>query len=85
MSEPSNSVKTQLTPTVFETSSKRRLVGVYGTIDLSWKNMLYLNLTGRNDWSSTLAPKERSFFYPSVSVSWVFTELLGSDMKDVLS
>src|SRR4029077_12662665 len=35
-------------------STKRRLVGVYGDIGLSYKNILFLNMTGRNDWSSTL-------------------------------
>lgn len=73
------------TPTVYGTLSKRRLVGVYGTVDLSWKQMVYLNFTGRNDWSSTLAPKNRSFFYPSVSGSFVFTELLNSDIRKIIS
>ena len=47
----------------------------YGNIDLAWKEMLFLTLTGRNDWSSTLPAANRSFFYPSTSVSWIFTEL----------
>ncbi|ATL49751.1 SusC/RagA family TonB-linked outer membrane protein [Chitinophaga caeni] len=55
---------------------KRRLVGVYGAINLGYKDMLYLDMTARNDWSSTLPKKNNSFFYPSVSGSWVFTELL---------
>ena len=47
---------------------------LYGTIDLSWKNQLFLNLTGRNDWFSTLADDSNSYFYPSVTASWVFTD-----------
>ncbi len=64
---------------------ERRLVGVYGTADLSWKSMFYLNLTGRNDWSSTLAPKSRSYFYPSASMSFVFSELLKGKAKEIIS
>lgn len=71
------------TPSVYETLSKRRLVGLYGSVDLGFKNMLYLNVSARNDWSSTLPISNRSFFYPSVSGSFVFSELL--DMKDIIS
>ena len=56
--------------------SQKRLVGVYGEIRASWKNMLYLTVTGRNDWTSTLPIDNRSYFYPSVSGSFVFTEVL---------
>ncbi|HSU50663.1 MAG TPA: TonB-dependent receptor, partial [Segetibacter sp.] len=58
------------------TSNKRRIVGVFGEIGFSYKNYLFLNATGRNDWSSTLPIENRSYFYPSVSSSFVFTELL---------
>jgi TonB-linked SusC/RagA family outer membrane protein len=60
----------------FNEYSSRRLVGVYSQLNLAYKNMLFLDVTARNDWSSTLPPNNRSFFYPSVSGSWVFTELL---------
>lgn len=70
------------TPSVFATISQRRLVGVYGSVDLGYKDMLFLNVSARNDWSSTLPVKNRSFFYPSVSASFVFSELL--DAKDFL-
>jgi TonB-linked SusC/RagA family outer membrane protein len=53
-----------------------RVVGVYGIASLAWKNMLYLDITGRNDWSSSLPQENRSFFYPSASLSWVFTEAI---------
>ena len=55
---------------------RKRLVGVYGEAGASWKNMLFLTVTGRNDWSSTLPVENRSYFYPSVSGAFVFTELL---------
>ena len=63
--------------------SKKRLVGVYGEARASWKNMIYLTVTGRNDWSSTLPVNNRSYFYPSVSASFAFTELLPKN--DVLT
>lgn len=49
-------------------------VGVYGQVRLDYKNALFLDMTARNDWSSTLSPGNRSFFYPSVGLSWVITE-----------
>jgi TonB-linked SusC/RagA family outer membrane protein len=57
-------------------TSARRLVGVYGDLNLSYRSMLFLGATARNDWSSTLPKENNSFFYPSVSASFVFTELL---------
>lgn len=56
--------------------TKKRLVGTYGEIGVSYKNIAFLTATGRNDWSSTLPLDNRSYFYPSVSGSVVFTELL---------
>lgn len=57
-------------------SSVRRLWGVYYDMTLGYKNMLFLNATGRNDWSSTLPKQNNSYFYPSVSAGFVFTELM---------
>ncbi|WP_293300357.1 SusC/RagA family TonB-linked outer membrane protein [Pedobacter sp. UBA4863] len=55
---------------------KRRLFGAYGEAGVSYKSIAYLTITGRNDWSSTLPIENRSYFYPSVSGSLVFTELI---------
>lgn len=64
-------------------NSMKRIMGVFGEFSASWKNMLYLTVTGRNDWTSTLPADSRSYFYPSVSGSFVFTELLPkSDIVD---
>lgn len=58
----------------------KRVNSVFGTLDLSYNNFLFLNLTGRNDWFSTLNPQSNSAFYPSASASFVFTEFMdGSD------
>ncbi|SJZ98149.1 SusC/RagA family TonB-linked outer membrane protein [Sediminibacterium ginsengisoli] len=56
--------------------TKKRLVGTYGEVGVSYKNIAFLTATGRNDWSSTLPLDSRSYFYPSVSGSVVITELL---------
>ena len=49
---------------------------IFGSLELGWKKMLYLTLTGRNDWASQLAgSSSKSFFYPSAGLSWVPTGL----------
>ena len=57
-------------------TTRRRLVGAYGEAGVSYKSIAFLTVTGRNDQSSTLAIQNNSYFYPSVSGSFVFTELL---------
>jgi TonB-linked SusC/RagA family outer membrane protein len=57
-------------------TSKKRLVGAYGELAVSYKDIAFLTATGRNDWSSTLPVENRSYFYPSLSGSLVFTNLL---------
>jgi TonB-linked SusC/RagA family outer membrane protein len=62
--------------TLSETKSKRRLVGMFGDVTLGWDDMIYLNATARNDWSSTLPIDNNSFFYPGATLSWIFTRLI---------
>ena len=57
---------------------------VFGAIDLEYKDYLYLTLTGRNDWSSTLPIDANSYFYPSASLGFVFTEVMNMN-SNVLS
>jgi len=59
-------------------TTKKRLVGGYGEVGVSYKDLIYLTATGRNDWSSTLPIQNQSYFYPSLSGSFVFTQLLHS-------
>ncbi len=63
--------------------SQRRIFGVLGLIKLSAFDALYLDITGRNDWSSTLPVANRSFFYPSVSLSAVVSDL--TDLPSFIS
>ena len=60
-------------------TARKSSYSVYGSALISWKNMLYYTFTGRNDWSSTLPVENNSFFYPSHSLGFVFSELLKDD------
>ena len=81
-------------PTIGNTSSmdahsdyhiQERTVGIFGQMSLSWMDMLFLTVTGRNDVVSTMPRGNRSFFYPSVSLGWIFTELPALKENHVLS
>jgi TonB-linked SusC/RagA family outer membrane protein len=63
--------------------SQRRLIGAYGDLTIGYNDYLFLNITGRNDWSSTLPVDNRSFFYPSFNLGFVFTDAL--DTPEYLS
>lgn len=67
------SVQTSQIPS--ETWYDKELNSLYGFINLSYKSYLFLDITGRNDWSSTLPKGEWSYFFPSFSGSFVFSEL----------
>lgn len=56
--------------------SRRRLIGAFVDFDIDWRDVVFLNFRGRNDWSSTLPADNRSFFYPAVSASVVLSELM---------
>ena len=56
---------------------------IYGSADIAYKNFLYLGVTGRNDWYSTLAPGKINYLYPSISASFVFSELLNIPSMDL--
>ena len=62
--------------TLGEYQQKRRLVGLFADVTLGWDDMVYLDLTARNDWSSTLPLNKNSFFYPGATASWIFTKVL---------
>ncbi|TKC04874.1 SusC/RagA family TonB-linked outer membrane protein [Pedobacter frigoris] len=64
------------TTEALQNDEKRRSLGLYASVSFDYKNYLFINATARNDWSSTLPVGENSFFYPSVSGSFVFSELL---------
>ena len=66
---------------VEEAAYRKRIVSVFGAVNLGWRHMLYLDATVRGDKSSTLASGKNLYVYPSVSGSWVFSELIKSNRK----
>lgn len=74
---------------VSESTSKQQVNSLYGRLALSWNKLIYVEATGRNDWSSTLAgpdvpESDMSYFYPSVSGSFIISELLPESSKNWL-
>ena len=63
--------------------SESRISSAYATLDLSFFNSIYLGFTGRNDWVTTLPQENNSFFYPSVSLSYVASKMF--DLPEVVS
>jgi TonB-linked SusC/RagA family outer membrane protein len=61
---------------VFEYNSQNRLFGVFGDLTLGYKNYAFVTVTGRNDQTSLLSEANRSFFYPSVSASFILTDAI---------
>ncbi len=61
--------------TVFNELTRQRVVGFYGSATVDYASMLFLTVTGRNDVVSNMPAGHRSYFYPSVSAGFVFTEL----------
>ncbi|HTI05540.1 MAG TPA: SusC/RagA family TonB-linked outer membrane protein [Gemmatimonadales bacterium] len=60
------------------TTEQRRLVGFFGQAVFDYKDFWYLTLTGRNDWTSTIPRPRNSFFYPSISSSFIFSDAFPS-------
>jgi TonB-linked SusC/RagA family outer membrane protein len=63
-------------PVASEMLIRRRTQSVYGNANIGYNDLLYLDVTGRNDWSSTLPTNSWSFFYPSVGGTFVFSHLI---------
>jgi TonB-linked SusC/RagA family outer membrane protein len=63
---------------------EKQVNSVYGTANIGWKEAIYLDLTARNDWSSTLPAANRSFFYPSASLSVLINEFVPMNHVDML-
>jgi TonB-linked SusC/RagA family outer membrane protein len=60
---------------VREDKTKYRTAALYADLQMSYKSMLFLGFTGRNEWSTTLPENNNSFFFPSASAGFIFTEL----------
>lgn len=64
-------------PVVGQGIRKKQLNSVYGSLSLGYNNYAFLDVTGRNDWSSTLPAANNAYFYPSVGTTVILTELMG--------
>ena len=80
-----NNLNNTITKTNTITQLADRTVGFFGNLSATWKNMLYLNATGRGDYVSTMPSKNHAFFYPSASVGFILTELEGLKNNSTLS
>ncbi|POY36606.1 hypothetical protein C3K47_09530 [Solitalea longa] len=65
----------------FNQTVRKRLAAGYFSLALNHKDYLFVNFTGRNEWTSTLPDGHNSFFYPSAGASFVFSEFLDRDTK----
>ncbi len=63
--------------------SKKVVYSAYGMANIGFKDMLFLDLTGRNDWSSTLPEANRSYFYPAASLSLLVNELFTTSSQNL--
>ncbi len=63
---------------ISEGLNRKKINSLFGTAQLNYDNFWFLDLTLRNDWSSTLSKENRSFLYPSVSTSLVFTDMISA-------
>ena len=75
-------------PSVTSSLTQRKMNSLYGSLQLNWDGWLFLDVTARNDWSSTMSKENRSYFYPSVSLSAVISDMVqknGGSMPDWFS
>lgn len=80
-----NMANSAVLPTINENPQYFRKNSIFGTATLGYNNYFFLDITGRNDWSSSLGPSNWSFFYPSISGSFVFSDFLKIPASSVLS
>ena len=60
-----------------ETYNHKKINSLYGTLGINYDGWVFLDATFRNDWSSALSKENRSFFYPSISASWIISDMVG--------
>ena len=65
----------------YENTRRHRLVGLYSDLRFDLKERLFLDFTARNDWSSTFASQNRSYFYPSASLSFIFNDWIDKNQE----
>ncbi|WP_267292838.1 SusC/RagA family TonB-linked outer membrane protein [Parachryseolinea silvisoli] len=63
-------------PLLSDIYQQKEVQSIFGSASIGYKSLAYLDITGRNDWSSVLPSKNRSYFYPSATGTFVFSELI---------
>ena len=71
--------------TVSQSFSQKKINSLYGLFQLNYDGYLFVDVTGRNDWTSTLSKENRSFFYSSVSTSFVISDMITKNGGDLPS
>src|SRR5690606_536947 len=69
---------------LLDSKARKRTVGMFADVTFSYNDYIFLNATGRNDWSSSLPLENRSYFYPSISASIILTDALNIE-SDILT
>src|SRR5690606_38585318 len=67
-----------VTPDIFVRDYRKRVNSLFGQAEFGYEDFAFLTVTGRNDWSSTLPEENNSYFYPSVSGSFIFTDAIAA-------
>jgi len=62
-----------------ESFSRKKINSLYGTLGINYDGWAFFDATFRNDWTSTLSEEHRSFFYPSVSLAWVISDMVNKN------
>ncbi|SFU72489.1 SusC/RagA family TonB-linked outer membrane protein [Pontibacter akesuensis] len=65
-------------PSIIDSKTEKQINSVFASASLGYQDILYLDLSARNDWSSTLPVDNNSYFYPAASVSYLFADLIGA-------
>ena len=77
------SIKASVESPIVDAETKTKKVNsLFGTLTLGYKDTYYLEATGRNDWSSTLPSNDKSYFYPSVGVSIIPSNIIKMCIRD---
>ncbi|GAB1451805.1 SusC/RagA family TonB-linked outer membrane protein [Draconibacterium sp.] len=66
-------------PSIGESFNHKKINSIYGTMQINYDGYLFLDGTFRNDWSSTLHSSNRSYFYPSINLAWVVTDMISKN------
>ncbi|GAB3935590.1 SusC/RagA family TonB-linked outer membrane protein [Mucilaginibacter myungsuensis] len=79
------SINNTVNRSLVQRNSVYRSVGFFGSLNVDFQQTVFFNITGRNDYSSTLPVKNQSYFYPSASLGYEFTKTLGMQNSKIMN